>query len=101
MNWIATEPIRTVPHMSVRNAAAILWFLAGWVGAQIFVGFAGLPDDWALLGGFVTAALVWWDPSGRIWAPAERRRRAFEEVAAEVQAKAAASGLPAGGSRSA
>jgi uncharacterized membrane protein YoaK (UPF0700 family) len=53
--------------MSKRNLATTLWFLVGWT-LGLFLAFAtGLP---ALLGpvlAVVFAAVVYRDPSGRLW----------------------------------
>lgn len=84
--------------MNVRNLSTVLWFLAGWSGAGLVVGFLALPSAWALVGGFAAAALVRWEPSGRLWgAQAQRRVRPIEEVAAELDGQAAPAPSSAGG----
>jgi hypothetical protein len=83
--------------MNVRNLSTVLWFLAGWSGAGLVVGFLALPSAWALLGGLAAAALVRWEPSGRLWgAQAQRRVRPIEEVAAELDAQGASAPSAAG-----
>lgn len=83
--------------MNVRNLSTALWFLAGWSGAGLIVGFLALPTSWALLGGLAAAALVRWEPSGRLWgAQAQRRVRPIEEVAAELDAQNAPASSSAG-----
>jgi hypothetical protein len=85
--------------VNVRNLSTVLWFAAGWSGAGLVVGFLGLPSSWALLAGLVTAALVRWEPSGRLWGvQATRRIRPIEEVAAELDAQAGVAS-PAAGER--
>ena len=72
--------------MGKRNLAAVLWFLAGWVGAGGVFAMAGINSDLGIGVGGVVAALVWWDPAGWIWArPTARRRiRPINDVAAEL-----------------
>ena len=83
--------------MNVRNLSTALWFLAGWSGAGLVVGFLALPTSWALLGGLAAAALVRWEPSGRLWgAQTQRRVRPIEEVAAELNAQNAPAPSSAG-----
>ena len=83
--------------MNVRNLSTVLWFLAGWSGTGLVVGFLGMPSSWALLGGLAAAALVRWEPSGRLWgASGTRRVRPIEEVAAELDAQAGTAATPAG-----
>ena len=76
--------------MNVKNLSTLLWFLAGWSGAGLFVGFMDLPSSWALVGGLATAAIVRWDPPGRLWdrPVATRRGRPIAEVAAELDGNA-------------
>ena len=80
--------------MNVKNLSTVLWFLAGWSGFGLLVGFTDLPTSWALLGGVATAAVVRWDPMGLLWTrpAATRRVRPIEELAAELDARAAAPG---------
>ena len=83
--------------MNVRNLSTALWFLAGWSGAGLVVGFLALPTSWALLGGLAAAALVRWEPSGRLWgAQTQRRVRPIEEVAAALDAQNAPAPSSAG-----
>ena len=64
------------------------------------VGFLALPTPWALLGGLAAAALVRWEPSGRLWgAQTQRRVRPIEDVAAELDSQGATAS-PAAGERS-
>jgi hypothetical protein len=84
----------TVRSMNVKNLSTLLWFLAGWSGFGLLVGFTDLPTSWALLGGLATAAVVRWDPTGLLWdrPVATRRVRPIEEVAAELDVKAGVPG---------
>jgi hypothetical protein len=76
----------------------MLWFAAGWSAAGLVVGFAGLPSSWALLGGLVAAAIVRWEPTGRLWGTQPARRiRPIEEVAAELDGQTGSATSPAGG----
>ena len=55
-----------------------------------------LPTFLAPLGGVAAAALVRWEPSGRLWGVKPTRRvRPIEEVAAELDAQAAPAGAHA------
>jgi hypothetical protein len=81
--------------VNVRNLSTVLWFLAGWSGAGLVVGFLALPTPWALFGGLAAAALVRWEPSGQLWGSQPARRvRPIEEVAAELESQNSTS--PAG-----
>jgi len=85
--------------VNVRNLSTVLWFAAGWSGAGLVVGFLGLPSSWALLAGLVTAAVVRWEPSGRLWGVQPTRRiRPIEEVAAGLDGQAGVAS-PAAGER--
>jgi hypothetical protein len=85
--------------VNVRNLSTALWFFAGWSGAGLVVGFLALPSVFALVGGIAAAALVRWDPSGRLWgAEAGRRVRQADELAAELDTQDA-SGAAATGER--
>jgi hypothetical protein len=53
--------------MNKRNVATVLWFLAGWSLALMLATFAGLPSILAPVLAIGLAALVRWDPTGRIW----------------------------------
>lgn len=64
--------------MNKRNLAGILWFLAGWQGGGLFVGIFGLPWALAFVPGVVLAALVLWDPTGRLWSRSKTQRRVVE-----------------------
>ena len=80
------------PRMSKRNLAAVLWFLAGWVGAGGVFAMSGMPSNLGIAVGVVVAGLVWWDPAGWIWTrpTAKRRVRPINDVAAELERNAAA-----------
>ena len=75
--------------MKVRIVATALWFAAGWSAASFFVGLIGLPLPLALVGGAAAAAVVWWDPNGRLFGARQRRVRPIDEVAAELAEQAA------------
>ena len=83
-----------------KNVAMVLWFLAGWFGASLFVGYGELPPALALLPGIVLAVLVRWDPTGQIWSRSVtgkrivRTVRPINEVAAELDRKNAGAGMP-------
>jgi hypothetical protein len=82
--------------VNVRNLSTVLWFLAGWSGAGLVVGFLAMPTVLAPLGGVAAAALVRWDPSGRLWGVQTTRRvRPIEEVAAALDTQAAPAGVHA------
>ena len=73
--------------MNARNLATVLWFFAGWSCAGLVFGLMGLPSVLAVLAAVGPALLIRWDPSGLLWtkaAPAGRRVRPIEEVAAEL-----------------
>lgn len=83
--------------VNVRNLSTVLWFAAGWSGAGLVIGFLGLPSWWAMVGGLVAAAIVRWEPTGRLWGTQPTRRiRPIEEVAAELDTQAGAAQSPAG-----
>ena len=84
--------------MNVKNLSTLLWFMAGWSGAGLLVGYMGLPTSWALAGGLLTAAAVRWDPTGILWnrPAATRRVRPIEDLAAELSGQGAGSGASAG-----
>ena len=87
----------TVRDVNVRNLSTLLWFAAGWSGSGLIVGFLGLPTSWALLGGLVAAAIVRWEPTGRLWgASGVRRVRPIDEVAAELDAQGGTAASAAG-----
>ena len=78
----------------------VAWFLAGWLGTSMFVGYGELPIALTLLPGIVLAVLVRWDPTGQIWSRSVtgkrtvRTIRPINEVAAELDAKNAGAGTP-------
>lgn len=53
--------------MSKRNLATTLWFLMGWTLGLVLASTAGIPSLAAPVLGVALAAIVRWDPSGRIW----------------------------------
>jgi hypothetical protein len=55
--------------MTKRTTAALLWLLAAWTGASMVTTFTGLPWLLAPAVGLLVGALVWWDPTGRLWGP--------------------------------
>lgn len=76
--------------MKLRVVATMLWFAAGWSGAGLLVGLAGLPASVALGAGILVSMVVWFDPTGHFWGRVQRSRiRPIEEVASELDAKAA------------
>lgn len=85
-----------------KNVAMVLWFLAGWFGGSLFVGYGELPTALALLPGIVLAVLVRWDPTGQIWSRSitgkriVRTVRPINEVAAELDKRNAGVGTPVG-----
>jgi hypothetical protein len=83
--------------MNVRNLSTVLWFFAGWSGAGLMVGFLALPTWLAVAGGLGAAALVRWEPSGRLWRTQDQRRvRSIEHVAAQLDAQSATASSAAG-----
>jgi hypothetical protein len=85
--------------MRKRNLATVLWFLAGWSGGGLLVGIFGLPSVMAFVPGILMAGLVRWDPAGLLWSrPATQRRvRPINELADELDRKAAAPSAPYAG----
>ena len=53
--------------MNKRNLATTLWFLMGWTLGLVLASTAGIPSLAAPVLGVALAAIVRWDPSGRIW----------------------------------
>ena len=85
--------------MKIRVVATILWFLSGWVSIGFFAALVGLPPAVGTVGGLAIAMVVWFDPAGWIWqrgATSARRVRPADEVAAELDERAAGSTLAAG-----
>lgn len=86
----------TMPLMktnALRVTGTLLWFAVGWSAAGFVAGYAGLPSFVALVGGVLVAMVVWFDPTGHAWGKshrAARRVRPIEEVAAELDQRAAA-----------
>lgn len=54
--------------MGKRIAATGLWFVAVWMTYGMTAYFAGLPELGGALVGGLAAAVVWIDPTGRLWA---------------------------------
>jgi hypothetical protein len=79
----------------LRVVATLLWSAVGWSAAGIVAGLLALPSAVALVGAIAAAMIVWFDPSGRLWARQApgRRIRPIEEVAAELDSRA--TGVPA------
>jgi hypothetical protein len=79
----------------MRVVGTLLWSAVGWSAAGIVAGLVGLPSAVAFVGAIAAGMVVWFDPSGRLWArhAPVRRIRPIEEVAAELDARA--SGVPA------
>lgn len=84
--------------MRKRNAAIVLWFLAGWSGGGLLVGIFELPSVLAFVPGILMAGLVRWDPAGMLWRghAIERRVRPFNDLADELDRKTAAHGSQIG-----
>lgn len=65
--------------MARRTVTALLWLLAVWTVFNALSVYAGVPAWVGPAAGLAVAALVWWDPSGRLWqiraARAAARRR--------------------------
>ena len=57
--------------MSKRNLATSLWFLTGWTLGLIAAFAAGLPSLLGPVFAVLLAAIVRWDPSGRLWTRAQ------------------------------
>jgi hypothetical protein len=53
--------------MAKRSIATILWFVAAWTFGSLLAGIFGFTTLVEPVLAVVVAALVWWDPSGRIW----------------------------------
>jgi hypothetical protein len=58
--------------MSKRNVATFLWFIAGWTVGALATFFLGLPSGLNVVLAVTAAAVVWWDPTHRLW-PIEPR----------------------------
>jgi hypothetical protein len=72
--------------MNKRNVATLLWFLSGWSLALMLAAFAGLPAIYAPVMATLLAAVVRWDPTGRLWvAPAELGSRGFSRRSTKVR----------------
>ena len=53
--------------MTKRTVAAVLWLLAVWTVMGMVAAFTGMPSVIAPAVGLLVAALVWRDPTGRLW----------------------------------
>ena len=53
--------------MSKRILATFLWFTVGWTFGAIATFFLGLPEGLNIASAVVLGAVVWWDPSHRLW----------------------------------
>jgi hypothetical protein len=58
--------------MNKRNLATFLWFIAAWTVGAAATFFLGLPSGLNFVLAITIAAVVWWDPTHRLW-PVERR----------------------------
>jgi hypothetical protein len=56
--------------MNKRNVATVLWFLMGWTIGSALAVIGGYPSIVGVAIGVPFAAIVRWDPSGRLWAAA-------------------------------
>jgi len=57
----------TVPAMSKRTIAAVLWFFAGWYAGSMLAQFIGVNDALGLILGVACAFLIAGDPLHVIW----------------------------------
>jgi len=80
-----------------KNIAMVLWFLAGWMGSSLFVGFTDAPAVLALIPGIALAILVRWDPTGAIWSRSVTGKRIVRPINefADSLSKNAPSGVAA------
>lgn len=53
--------------MNKRILATALWSLAGWSLGLMLAWLTGLPSLVGPVFAVVLAAIVWWDPTGRLW----------------------------------
>lgn len=53
--------------MNKRILATVLWSLAGWSLGLMLAWLTGLPSLVGPVFAVVLAAIVWWDPTGRLW----------------------------------
>ena len=58
---------RTIPVMSKRILAAILWFYTGWYAGAMLAEFGGISPALGPLLGATAAALIAGDPRRLIW----------------------------------
>jgi hypothetical protein len=61
-------------HMSKRIVAAVLWFMAAWLGVGLIGNLLGRPTDIGAVFGAFIAVVVWADPTGALWGPKEPAR---------------------------
>ena len=57
--------------MVKRIAAVPLWFVSIWLTYGLVAYFTGLPENAGAILGALTAALVFMDPTGAFWGPAQ------------------------------
>lgn len=53
--------------MKKRIVTGLAWFYVTWCAWGVLAYLAGIPVLPGPMVGFVVAALITWDPSGRIW----------------------------------
>ena len=58
--------------MNKRILATFLWFNVGWTTGAMATFFVGLPDGLSWILALALGAVVWWDPTHRLW-PVRRR----------------------------
>jgi hypothetical protein len=87
--------------MNKRNLASILWFLAGWSGGALVVGYAALPWFLALAPGIALAILIRLDAATPLWSRSGTGRRIvpINQFAAELERQAEHRSAPAAETR--
>lgn len=53
--------------MNKRTLATVLWAMAGWTLGLMLAWVVGLPSLFGPALALLFAAIVWWDPTGRLW----------------------------------
>jgi hypothetical protein len=72
---IFVRPDRTnMCPMTKRLVAGGLWALAVYSAAEVAAGMLGVADPFGLILGLAVGSLIAYDPTGRIWGAAPRRR---------------------------
>lgn len=67
---VGLAPEAVAPHartMNKRTLATVLWAMAGWTLGLMVAWLAGLPSLLGPAFAGLFAAIVWWDPTGRLW----------------------------------